>query len=41
MSLADLTGLFLSFLLIMGTLIIVGMYFRGPNWGFVLPWEPQ
>jgi len=20
-------------------LIIIGMYFRGPNWGFVVPWE--
>ena len=34
-------GLFLTFLLTMGVLIIIGMYFRGPNWGFVLPWEPQ
>jgi menaquinol-cytochrome c reductase cytochrome b/c subunit len=32
-------GIFLAFLLVMLTLIIVGMFFRGPNWGFVLPWE--
>ena len=32
-------GLFLTFLIVMGILIIVGMYFRGPNWGFVVPWE--
>jgi menaquinol-cytochrome c reductase cytochrome b/c subunit len=32
-------GLFLTFLVVMVILIIVGMYFRGPNWGFVLPWE--
>jgi menaquinol-cytochrome c reductase cytochrome b/c subunit len=32
-------GLFLTFLILMGILIVVGMYFRGPNWGFVLPWE--
>ncbi len=32
-------GLFLSFLLIMGALIILGTYFRGANWGFVVPWE--
>jgi len=31
--------LFMTFLLAMLLLIIVGMYFRGPNWGFVLPWE--
>lgn len=32
-------SIFLAFLLIMFALIIIGMYFRGPNWGFVLPWE--
>ncbi len=32
--------LFMTFLIIMLVLIIIGMYFRGPNWGFVLPWEP-
>jgi len=32
-------GLFLSFLLIMGALIILGTYFRGANWSFVVPWE--
>jgi menaquinol-cytochrome c reductase cytochrome b/c subunit len=32
--------LFLTFLIVMLILIIVGMYFRGPNWGFVVPWEP-
>lgn len=32
-------GLFLTFLIIMLILIIIGMYFRGPNWGFVMPWE--
>lgn len=31
--------LFLTFLIVMIVLIIVGMYFRGPNWGFVVPWE--
>ena len=31
--------LFLAFLVVMLVLIIVGMYFRGPNWGFVVPWE--
>jgi len=31
--------LFLTFLIVMLILIIVGMYFRGPNWGFVVPWE--
>ena len=34
-------GLFLTFLITMSILIIVGMYFRGPNWGFILPWESQ
>ncbi len=32
-------GTFLAFLILMCILIIVGMYFRGPNWGFVVPWE--
>jgi menaquinol-cytochrome c reductase cytochrome b/c subunit len=32
-------SLFAAFLIVMLILIIVGMYFRGPNWGFVLPWE--
>jgi quinol-cytochrome oxidoreductase complex cytochrome b subunit len=32
-------GLFLTFLIVMLILIIVGMYFRGPNWGFVTPWD--
>jgi quinol-cytochrome oxidoreductase complex cytochrome b subunit len=31
--------LFATFLITMAILIIIGMYFRGPNWGFVLPWE--
>jgi len=31
--------LFMTFLVVMLILIIVGMYFRGPNWGFVVPWE--
>jgi len=31
--------LFMTFLIVMLILIIVGMYFRGPNWGFVVPWE--
>jgi quinol-cytochrome oxidoreductase complex cytochrome b subunit len=31
--------LFLTFLIVMLILIIIGMYFRGPNWGFVIPWE--
>lgn len=32
-------GIFLTFLIIMLILIIIGTYFRGPNWGFVIPWE--
>ena len=32
-------GLFLTFLIVMAILIIIGMFFRGPNWGFVIPWE--
>jgi quinol-cytochrome oxidoreductase complex cytochrome b subunit len=32
-------GLFLTFLIIMLILIVMGTYFRGPNWSFVLPWE--
>lgn len=32
-------GLFLSFLLIMFALIVLGTYFRGANWNFVVPWE--
>ncbi|TAK58131.1 MAG: menaquinol oxidoreductase [Bacteroidetes bacterium] len=32
-------GLFLTFLLVMGALIILGTYFRGANWSFVVPWE--
>jgi menaquinol-cytochrome c reductase cytochrome b/c subunit len=32
-------GLFLTFLITMLILIIIGTYFRGPNWGFVIPWE--
>jgi menaquinol-cytochrome c reductase cytochrome b/c subunit len=31
--------LFMTFLIVMLILIIIGMYFRGPNWGFVIPWE--
>ena len=33
--------LFMTFLVVMLILIIVGMFFRGPNWGFVIPWESQ
>jgi quinol-cytochrome oxidoreductase complex cytochrome b subunit len=32
-------GTFLLFIIIMAVLIIVGVWFRGPNWSFVLPWE--
>jgi quinol-cytochrome oxidoreductase complex cytochrome b subunit len=32
-------SLFLTFLIIMLILIIIGTFFRGPNWDFVLPWE--
>lgn len=32
-------GIFLTFLIVMAILIIVGTYFRGPNWDFVVPWE--
>jgi quinol-cytochrome oxidoreductase complex cytochrome b subunit len=31
--------LFATFLITMAILIVIGMYFRGPNWGFVIPWE--
>jgi menaquinol-cytochrome c reductase cytochrome b/c subunit len=30
--------LFAMFLITMAILIVIGMYFRGPNWGFVIPW---
>lgn len=33
-------GIFLTFLIVMLILIIIGTYFRGPNWEFVVPWEP-
>jgi menaquinol-cytochrome c reductase cytochrome b/c subunit len=32
-------GLFLTFLIGMAILIILGTFFRGPNWSFVVPWE--
>ncbi len=32
-------GLFFTFLLVMLVLIIIGTFFRGPNWDFVVPWE--
>ena len=32
-------GLFLGFLLVMLFLIILGTFFRGPNWDFIVPWE--
>jgi menaquinol-cytochrome c reductase cytochrome b/c subunit len=32
-------GIFLTFMITMAILIVVGMYFRGANWAFVLPWE--
>lgn len=32
-------GMFLTFLIVMAILIIIGTYFRGPNWDFVVPWE--
>ena len=31
--------LFLTFLITMLILIIIGTFFRGPNWDFVVPWE--
>ncbi len=31
--------LFMTFLVVMLILIVLGTYFRGPNWDFVLPWE--
>ncbi len=31
--------LFLLFMIVNLMLIILGTYFRGPNWDFVLPWE--
>jgi hypothetical protein len=30
---------FLWFLLVASTLTVVGVFFRGPGWGFVLPWR--
>jgi quinol-cytochrome oxidoreductase complex cytochrome b subunit len=32
-------GIFLTFLLAMLALIILGTWFRGPNWEFIVPWE--
>jgi len=32
-------GLFLTFLIIMFILIIIGTFFRGPNWDFIFPWD--
>ncbi len=32
-------GIFLTFLIIMLALIVLGTFFRGPNWSFVIPWE--
>ncbi len=31
--------LFMTFLVVMLILIVIGTYFRGPNWDFVVPWE--
>lgn len=31
--------LFMTFLVVMLALIILGTFFRGPNWSFVVPWE--
>jgi quinol-cytochrome oxidoreductase complex cytochrome b subunit len=31
--------IYLTFLFTMAILILIGMYFRGANWGFVIPWE--
>lgn len=31
--------LFMTFVIVMGIMIIVGTYFRGPNWDFIFPWE--
>ena len=36
---ATANTLFLAFLIVMVILIIIGMYFRGPNWSFVFPWD--
>ncbi len=32
-------GLFLTFLIVMLLMIILGTFFRGANWEFVIPWE--
>jgi quinol-cytochrome oxidoreductase complex cytochrome b subunit len=32
-------GLYLTFMIVMVALIILGTWFRGANWDFVLPWE--
>jgi len=32
-------GIFLTFLIVMFIMIILGTFFRGPNWDFVVPWE--
>lgn len=33
--------LFLTFLIVMAVLIVIGMYFRGPNWSFIFPWDAK
>jgi quinol-cytochrome oxidoreductase complex cytochrome b subunit len=31
--------LFMTFVIVMGIMIIIGTYFRGPNWDFIFPWD--
>jgi quinol-cytochrome oxidoreductase complex cytochrome b subunit len=31
---------FLTLVLVNVIFIIIGTFFRGPNWGFVMPWGP-
>ncbi len=31
--------LFMTFVITMGIMIIIGTYFRGPNWDFIFPWN--
>ena len=33
-------SLFIAMYVIMGILIIIGVYFRGANWEIIYPWDP-
>jgi quinol-cytochrome oxidoreductase complex cytochrome b subunit len=32
-------SLFMTFLVVMLIMIIIGTFFRGPNWDFIIPWD--